>query len=105
MGTIADHPPDYRKEYGCQCARCGSSIERRQCENCGGTGEDGHDCGEDCCCCLHPDDNVTCDICCGDGGWWECLSTAEFCNANPLPGREHIKRSTVEWYEEETKGA
>lgn len=29
----------------------------------------GHDCGEDTCCCLHPEDNVVCDICNGEGGW------------------------------------
>ncbi len=40
-----------------------------ECWNCGGEGTDGHDCGEDTCCCLYPEDNVTCDICKGKGGW------------------------------------
>ena len=39
------------------------------CWQCGGEGTNGHDCGEDCCCCAWPEDNVTCDICEGKGGW------------------------------------
>lgn len=39
------------------------------CWSCGGEGGY-HDCGEDCCCCLDPDEpNETCDICHGKGGW------------------------------------
>lgn len=41
-----------------------------ECWQCGGEGSDGHDCGEDTCCCLWPEDNVTCDICLGKGGWY-----------------------------------
>lgn len=40
-----------------------------ECWNCAGDGIDGHDCGEDCCCCAEPEDNVTCSICDGEGGW------------------------------------
>lgn len=40
-----------------------------ECWNCGGEGYSYHDCGEDCCCCLNPEDNVICDICDGAGGW------------------------------------
>jgi len=39
------------------------------CWNC----EDGfshHDCGEDTCFCLEPEDNVLCDICHGKSGWY-----------------------------------
>lgn len=53
------------------CEKCGAAKEWRECYNC----EDGfshHDCGEDCCCCLDPEDNVTCDICEGEGGWFQC---------------------------------
>ena len=39
------------------------------CWKCGGEGTTGHDCGEDCCCCLEPEDNVICDECGGAGGW------------------------------------
>lgn len=38
-----------------------------ECANCGGTGYSSHECGEDTCCCLHPEDNVVCDWCGGKG--------------------------------------
>jgi hypothetical protein len=38
------------------------------CDWCGGEGFAGHDCGEDTCCCLMPDD-VVCSYCNGEGGW------------------------------------
>lgn len=44
-------------------------FEYVDCWNCGGTGYTGHDCGEDCCCCADPEDNVICEICDGEGGW------------------------------------
>lgn len=37
------------------------------CPNCAGTGFSSHECGEDTCCCLHPEDNVICDWCGGKG--------------------------------------
>lgn len=40
------------------------------CWQCGGEGTNGHDCGEDCCACLDPEENVRCDICNGRGGWY-----------------------------------
>lgn len=40
-----------------------------ECWQCGGEGFSHHDCGEDTCCCLDPEDNVPCDICRGKGGW------------------------------------
>jgi len=49
----------------------GEELEWTDCWNCGGTGYDGHDCGEDTCCCLNPDDNVICDVCGGKGGWYQ----------------------------------
>ena len=51
--------------YGkdCQCARCGSNVWFADCWNCAGEGYSYHDCGEDCCACLHPEPNVVCDIC------------------------------------------
>jgi hypothetical protein len=68
------------------------------CETCGGEGTDGHDCGEDCCMCLRPEENVRCDMCSGKGGEYLCISSAEWCNANPLEGRENTPRHTPEWY-------
>lgn len=37
------------------------------CWKCGGEGLSHHDCGEDCCCCAEPINNVKCDICNGEG--------------------------------------
>jgi len=50
--------------------------EREWCEcwQCDGEGVSGHDCGDDCCCCLDPEDNMRCDICGGHGGWWRCYT-------------------------------
>lgn len=92
-----EHPHDGRR-WECHCARCGSSLEFETCEMCGGEGVDGHDCGEDSCCCMHPDDNITCDACLGRGAWPRCMSSFEWCEAHPLPGRAETKRSTPEWY-------
>lgn len=39
------------------------------CESCAGDGVVGHDCGEDTCRCLNPQENVKCDTCGGEGGW------------------------------------
>ena len=47
---------------------------------------------------------VVCDTCRGYGGWNQCGNDAKWCEANPLPGRESVKRGTLEWfrdYEEE----
>lgn len=79
----------------CQCARCGSSVAHTRCYNCGGEGYSHHDCGEDTCCCLNPDDNVICDICRGSGGWFCCISTPEYCETHPIPGRENIKSTAM----------
>jgi len=76
---------------------CGSSMDNERCEHCE-DGFDGHDCGEDCCACLYPEDNVPCQYCDGTGLHRRCLSSAEWCAANPLPGREDVPRGTVEWY-------
>jgi hypothetical protein len=56
------------------CPRCKCcSREWERCDHCGGEGVYGHDCGEDCCCCLDPEDNIPCDVCGGKGGWWMCI--------------------------------
>ena len=79
----------------CQCARCGSSAEWVACANCGGEGVSHHDCGEDCCCCPDPEPNVVCDWCLGNGGGWHCVSSPEYCETNPLPGREHVPSTAM----------
>ena len=88
--------PDDRDQFGPPCARCGAECEWEDCWNCGGEGTDGHECGEDCCCCADPDDNVTCDWCGGKGGELRCTSTPEWCEANPLPGQEKNKARTAQ---------
>jgi len=90
---MTERDEDY---YGDQCARCGSSADAVWCDNCDRDGMSHHDCGEDVCCCLYPEDNVPCDWCDGRGWFGVCLSTPEFCEANPLPGRENVKRGTTE---------
>jgi hypothetical protein len=65
-------PPDDT----CKRCRCCSEMWE-ECTQCGGEGWDGHDCGEDCCCCLHPEQNVVCDTCNGHGGWHLCAGACD----------------------------
>jgi hypothetical protein len=82
-----------------QCARCGSSVTRVSCEECGGEGSTAP--GE-----LYEqdplwydeDDADPCSVCGGTGGWTVCLSDAAWCEANPLPGHEGIKRGEIDEY-------
>lgn len=95
---IAETPPNDGREWDSQCARCGSSMDRVRCDSCGGDG-------------WHEDvdgvngsvDHVDCDICSGRGDWKVCMSSDEWCRAHPLPGREHIEPSTVEWFTHDAK--
>jgi hypothetical protein len=98
---IAARPPNDGREWDNQCARCGSSVDRELCEDCGGDGYVEAGCFEDSCCCANPEvdhDYETCHACAGSGGWWRCLSSEEFCGANPLPGRGAVSRGEVEWF-------
>lgn len=100
--VIAPFPPSDGRQWNCQCARCGSSCDIEVCEECDGEGVDGHDCGDDCCCCGWPDeDNMVCQYCHGDGDRWTCVSSSYWCQANPLPGRENVERGQIEWFVEE----
>ena len=47
-----------------------------ECWDCGGEGVTHHDCGEDTCCCLSPEDNVACETC-GGRGWLPLVPGAE----------------------------
>lgn len=66
-----DIPEDDEPAAPC-CDVCGCELERERCDDCGGDGYWGHDCGEDVCCCLDPEDNEPCETCGGEGGWWYC---------------------------------
>lgn len=95
--VIAQYPPSDGREWDCQCARCGSSCDWSDCWDCH-DGYSHHDCMDDCCCCLDKSPNVVCDECHGHGGWWECLSSGSWCNANPLEGRGNVPRGQIEWF-------
>jgi hypothetical protein len=96
--VIGQHHPRDGQEWDCQCARCGSSLTWDDCEACGGEGVSGHDCGEDCCCFLDPEDSVSCGYCRGEGGFYHCLSSHAWCQAHPRPGREKVESGTPEWF-------
>lgn len=96
--VIAVNSPHDGRNWDCQCARCGASMDWEECSNCGGDGLVGHDCGEDTCCCMDPEENVVCDICDGEGGWQLCMSGYMWCLTHPNPGRLYYPPHTPEWY-------
>jgi hypothetical protein len=82
-------------EIDCQCARCGSSMDYERCCECDGDGLVEKDFGDD----VVPDYHLRpCEVCDGLGGWYRCMSSPEWCQANPLPGREKVPRGTIEWF-------
>lgn len=48
------------------CPKCTARMYMRPCSYCDEDGMVDHDCGDDTCCCLHPEPNVRCDFCRGD---------------------------------------
>lgn len=85
--------PDYKRDWDCQCARCGSSLDWELCSDCGGDGY------------YEEEDYEMCDTfydscpsCNGRGSFPCCLSSSEYCQANPLEDRESIKGGTPEWF-------
>ena len=76
-------------EEDCQCARCGSSIMFDDCSQCGGEGW--HESPDDDSWAWMEDRLERCGTCAGQGGWWTCLSTVEYCRAHPMPGREDVR--------------
>ena len=96
MTYIGPHPPPEMYaadlEIDCQCARCGSSCDSDDCE-----------CVD--LCYLDEDGNETddydydeCDVCDGWRYIMQCMSSPEWCEANPLPGREGVERGKIEWF-------
>lgn len=93
-----NHPQDGR-EWDCQCARCGSTLTWESCGACGGDG------------CTAPgelyeqdplwydmDDIQVCHECGGEAWFPNCISSPEYCEGNPIVGRESIPRHTPEWF-------
>lgn len=80
------------EETDCMCARCGSSAGPVECWNCHGEGVVEHDAWD-------PGDDepylVACDWCRGNSTSWHCVSSPEWCNAHPIPGREHIESTAL----------
>ena len=46
----------------------------QECDVCRGDGVSGHECGDDTCGCLWPEENRPCPKCDGDGGWDDGLA-------------------------------
>ena len=86
------HRPDYKNEWDCQCARCGSSLDWNECYACCGDGfiedEFNGESGYSNCC--------ECD---GEGFFSCCLSSWKWCKENPLPGRENQAGDVPEWFQ------
>lgn len=94
--VIQPLPPHDANEWDCQCARCGSSCDSQQCEECLGDGF--VECDE-------WDDEIgdgdgfeKCPDCIGNPVRYRCMSSPEWCEANPMPGRELVERGQVEWF-------
>ena len=71
QGTVVQKT---RSQLLAECVARGHFVQSVDCWQCGGEGFSHHDCGEDCCACLYPEDNVRCDICYGKGGYRVCLT-------------------------------
>lgn len=76
------------------CGRCGGSTDWIDCDQCT-DGLTHHDCGEDSCACLHPVNNVLCDVCRGAGSRYVCMNSREWCEDHPLPDRGHIETTAM----------
>ena len=99
MSFIGLNPPSDGQEWEPQCARCGSSTDFTECGQCGGDGftSPGELYEEDPLW-YDPDDVKPCCQCGGDGGWTVCISSFDYCNLNPIPGRIEIARGQIEWF-------
>src|SRR5262245_57561719 len=89
MKFEADHPrgpnggPMFLGEALCPICEC-CSLSSESCDQCGGDGVYGHDCGEDTCYCADPDEPTeSCDICGGEGGFMVCLGGCDFDRKQP----------------------
>ena len=95
--VIQPLPPRDGRDWDCQCARCGSSCESDGCYTCGNDGfVDAGDCElEE----SYGDiDFIECPDCDGNPVVYRCLSSPEWCEANPVEGRENVPRGKIEWF-------
>lgn len=90
--VIGVYPRDGR-EWDCQCARCGTSMQFLDCDNCDGEGWIDDDDWQ-----ADDGDGWECEWCRGAGGHWACLSSPEWCEAHPQDGRADVKRGAIEWF-------
>ena len=91
--VIAPHPPRDGREWEAQCARCGSSTQWLDCDNCGGDGWIEDDDWQ-----ADEGDGWNCDWCDGYCGHMACVSTTGWCEKHPIEGREDVPRGTIEWF-------
>ena len=70
--TIKQYDDTLRSKHPPTCVKCGQRKNRTSCHVCDGAGVFGHDCGEEVCCCLDPEDNDPCEECRGRGWYWSC---------------------------------
>ena len=75
------------EEYEPPCPRCGGQTDWQECEN--GCDEGYFYPGEDDPIQYDPDEELSCDVCQGQGGWWMCVNSFECCTA------EGAKRGTA----------
>ena len=67
------------------CGRCGSAVVWVECGFCKGDG-----CYE-----AVSGGYVDCHACAGEGGWWMCSQPEDWCQANPMPGRDDVARGNI----------
>lgn len=92
----APFPPDDGQAWEGQCARCGSSTYYTPCSACDGDGS------------VESEDydgpyEESCQQCLGEGGWRTCISSAEWCAANPVTA-DAPERGVIEWFVVERGG-
>lgn len=85
---------DERQDDEVSCPRCGSSAGYERCDDCEDGVRDRYE-EEPNWYEFAPDSErfATCGMCNGKGGWYRCLSSYDWCQSHPLPGRENVRRA------------
>jgi len=81
-------------EIDCQCARCGGYMASERCGSCEDGFVDRYE--EDPLWYGH--ELYKCSECDGAGHNQWCGNGADWCEANPMPGRENVRQGEVEWF-------